>query len=82
MTTIQIHLPDPLAREAQQAGLLTAERLEQWLREQLAMAKTDALFAAMDRMQAVEPSAALSPEEVAAEIAAMRAARRARTLRP
>jgi hypothetical protein len=35
MTTVQISLPDQLAREAQRAGLLSPELLEKWLREQL-----------------------------------------------
>ena len=35
MTTVQITLPDQLAQEAQQAGLLSPELLEKWLREQL-----------------------------------------------
>jgi hypothetical protein len=36
MTTVQITLPDKLAREAQRAGLLSPEFLEQWLRKMLA----------------------------------------------
>jgi hypothetical protein len=77
MTTVQIKLPDQLAREAQQAGLLSPELLERWLREQLKAQRVDRLFAAMDRMSAVNDPAILSPQAVAAEIAAMRAERRA-----
>jgi hypothetical protein len=76
MTTVQITLPDQLAQEAQQAGLLSPEALEKWLREQLRAQRMNKLFSAMDRMAAVDDPAFLSPEEVAEEIAAMRAERR------
>lgn len=78
MTTIQINLPDQLAQEAQRAGLLSPARLEKWLRDQLQAQHVDELFAAMDRMAAVDEPPVMSPEEVAAEMAAMRAARRAK----
>lgn len=78
MTTIQINLPDQLAQEAQSAGLLSSARLEQWLRDQLAARRVDELFDAMDRMAGVDEPATMSPEEVAEEIAAMRAERRAK----
>ena len=42
----------------------------------LAASKVGGLFEAMDRMQSAEVPAALSPEDVAAEIADMRAQRR------
>lgn len=75
MTKVQINLPDQLAQEAQRAGLLTPEQLERMLREQLKARKTDELFAAMDRMAAVDEPA-MTPEEIAEELHAMRAARR------
>lgn len=77
MATVQITLPDQLAREAQSAGLLSTPRLEQWLREQLKSRQVDGFFAAMDRMAEVTEPAAMSPEEVAREIADLRAERRA-----
>ncbi len=77
MTTIQIELPDQLAREAQRAGLLSSEFLELWLREQLKAQRAGELFSAMDRMSAVNEPAILSPEAVAEEIAIMRAEKRA-----
>ncbi len=77
MTTVQITLPDQLAQEAQRAGLLAPARLEQWLREQLKAQRVDALFTAMERMAAADEPAVMSPEEVAAELVAMRAERRA-----
>lgn len=75
MTTVQINLPDQLAQEAQRAGLLTPAALERILREYLKTRKTDELFAAMDRMAAVEEPT-MTPEEVSEELHAMRAARR------
>lgn len=79
MTTLQIDLPDQLAQEARRAGLLSPDVIERWLREQLRSKRVDALFTAMNRMAAVAEPAALSPEEVAEEIRAMRAERRAAT---
>jgi hypothetical protein len=77
MTTVQITLPDQLAQDAERAGLLSAERFEQWLREQLKAQRIGELFAAMDRMAAGNVMPPMSPEEVAEEIATMRAERRA-----
>jgi hypothetical protein len=77
MTTVQIDLPDQLAREAQRAGLLSSESLEKWLRAQIEAHRFDQLFSAMDRMSAVDEPAIMSPETVAEEIAAMRSERRA-----
>ena len=67
MTTIQITLPDQLAREAQSPGLLSLSRLEGWLREQLKAQQIEGLFAAINRMAAVPEPAAMTPEEMAAD---------------
>lgn len=77
MTTVQITLPDQLAQDAQRAGLLTSATIEQMLRQHLKAQRVDELITAMDRMAAVDEPAAMSPEEVAEEIRAMRAERRA-----
>ena len=77
MTTVEITLPDQLAREARQAGLLSSARLEKWLRDQLHVRSTDELFSAMDRMAGVAEPVVMSAEEVAREVTAMRAQRRA-----
>lgn len=77
MKTVQITLPDQLAHEAQRAGLLSSARLERWLRDQLKTQRIDDLFTAMDRMATVDEPTVMSPEEVAQEIATMRAERRA-----
>jgi hypothetical protein len=77
MTTVQITLPDQLAQEAERAGLLSSQSLENLLRRQLKAKAAEQLFAAMERMAAVDDPAFLSPEEIAEEISAMRAERRA-----
>ena len=82
MTTVQITLPDALAQEAARAGLLAPARLEKWLREQLASQNTDAFFGAMQRMAAVDEPSLMSAEEVALEIEALRAQRRASNSAP
>jgi hypothetical protein len=77
MTTVQIDLPDELARDAQAAGLLTSEALEQILREQLRKRAGAELRALWDRMPAEE----LTPEieqEIVEEVRAVRAERRKR----
>lgn len=74
ITTVQIQLPDQLARDAQAAGLLSQSRLEPWLREQLRARRVDELFEAMDRMTAVDEPPVMTPEEVAV-IRAERSAR-------
>jgi hypothetical protein len=81
MTTVQIVLPDQLAQEAKRAGLLSPELLEKWLREQLKVRRVDQLFSAMDRMSAIDEPPVMTSEAVAAEIAAMRAERRANSPR-
>ncbi len=81
MTQIQVSLPDELAAEALSEGLLTPERLETWLREQLRKRRMDELFEGMARAAAVPDPPPMSPEEIAEEIRAMRAERRANTAR-
>lgn len=51
---IQISLPDQLAEEAQLAGLLSSDRVELWIREQLNTQRVEELFSAMDRMAAAQ----------------------------
>lgn len=78
MTIVQITLPDQLAQEAKQAGLLSQTALVKLLREQLQARHQDAFFAAMERMEQFKEPPAMPPEEVAGEIRAMREARRAK----
>lgn len=73
MTTITVSLPDDLARQAQSAGLLRSEAIEQLLREAMRKGQVDRLFATIDQLAALEPK--LTEEEIDAEIAAARAER-------
>ena len=75
---LKLSLPDNLAKQACQAGLLTPEAMEAMLRDRLKAQHVDELFEAMDRMAAVDTPAAMSPGEVAEEIRVMRAERRAK----
>ena len=64
MTTVQITLPDQLAQEEQQAGLLSQSALEKLLREQLRAKRAEELFAAMERMAQVPEPAATSSTSI------------------
>ena len=77
MATVQIELPDQLAQEAQSAGLLSPTALEKLLREQLRTQSMEQLRQAIERMDTLDDTPYMSPEEVAEEIALMRAERRA-----
>jgi hypothetical protein len=68
MTTVHINLPDDLAQNAQQAGLLQPEAIETMLRAQLKRQAGDALQALW----------AQAPEESLTPIQAARAERRKR----
>ena len=74
MTTFQVKvvLPDPLAAEAQAAGLLAPEQLERMLREALRAKRVEKLAAARE-MLAANPLPPMTPEEIQAEIDAYRA---------
>lgn len=78
MTTVHINLPDQLAQEAKQAGLLSETSLEKLLREQLRSKRQDEFFSALERMEQTTEPPAMSPEEVAKEIRDMREERRTR----
>ena len=74
MTTLEIKLslPDGLAKEAQQAGLLAPEELERLVREALRARRADRLSKARERL-AAEPLPPMTSEEIQAEIDAYRA---------
>ena len=74
MTTFQVKvvLPDPLAAEAQAAGLLAPEQLERMLREALRAKRVEKLAAAREVL-AANPRPPMTPEEIQAEIDAYRA---------
>lgn len=75
MTTVQITLPDALAQEAAQAGLLAPDKMERILRDRLRLERIDRMKAARDTLlaQPVEP---MTPEEIGAEINAYRGEQR------
>ena len=77
MATIQIELPDQIAQEAERAGLLSPEALEELLRQGLRRKSLDKLFESMDKIAAENDLPYMSPEEVAEEIKIMRAEKRA-----
>ncbi len=74
MTTLQVklELPDPLAAEAQAAGLLAPEQLERMLREALRAKRVEKLAVAREVL-AANPLPPMTPEEIQAEIDAYRA---------
>ncbi|MBN1238862.1 MAG: hypothetical protein JXB36_10195 [Gammaproteobacteria bacterium] len=76
MTEVTVTLPDDLVQQARQAGLLRPEALAALLRDAMRERRIERLFATMDKLSELEPS--LSEEEIAAEIDAARAERRAR----
>jgi post-segregation antitoxin (ccd killing protein) len=73
---ITLTLPDDLAEEAEASGLLTPGSLEQIIRDEIKRRKTDRLFDIMDRL-AVADKGELTKADVAAEIHAYRAEKRA-----
>lgn len=74
MTTLEVklNLPDSLANEARQAGLLTPEELERLLREALRARRVERLTAVRETL-ATNPLPPMTPEEIQAEIEAYRA---------
>ena len=77
MTTIQVSLPDDLAQNATKAGLLSAEAIQDMLREQLRRQAGATLREAWGRL----PEEELTPEieqEVVEAVRAYRAEQRAR----
>lgn len=75
MTTLEIKLPDTLAKEAQAAGLLTPEALETMLRERLRERRVAELRGALGQITSAD-EAPLTMEEIQAEIEAYRQERR------
>jgi len=79
MTTIQITLPDQLAKEAEEAGLLAPEVFAKLLEEKLQKRSLADLLAAAEGISVVNDLPYMSPEEVAKEIKLMRAEKRSLT---
>ena len=74
MTTVQIELPEELARRAREAGLLAPESIERVLREALRREAFEELLSVAERVEAagIPP---MSMDEINAEIRAYRAER-------
>lgn len=77
MTTLEISLPDGLAKEAKAAGLLAPEAVERMVREAVRQRAADRLRDAMERMAHADVPP-MTEAEIQAEIDAVRAERRAR----
>lgn len=77
MTTLELklNLPDELAREAQRAGLLTGQAVGRLIEEAVRREAGKKLLDAMQRLRAANVPP-LTQEEIAAEVKAVRAARR------
>ena len=75
MTTLEVklELPESLAKEARQAGLLAPEELERLVRDALRAKRVERLSKAREKL-AAEPLPPMTPEEIQAEIDAYRAA--------
>ena len=77
MTTLTIELPDELAAEARNRGLLVPEAVEAMIRERLRASAATELLEAADQLAAAEfPS--LTMAEIQKEVKAVRRERRRR----
>ena len=77
MATIQVTLPDDLAKKATEAGLLSADAIQEMLREQLLRRAGETLREIRSRVPREEMTAELE-EEIAEAVQAYRVERRAR----
>ena len=76
--TIQLDLPEALVREAQANGLLESRRLGEMLNEELRRERARKDLGRMLKELHSLPGEPMSPEEIQAEINAVRAQRRQR----
>jgi hypothetical protein len=63
----KLSLPESLRQEAEKAGLLTPKAIESLLRQEIRRRRTDGLFAAADRLAALD-APALTDAEIESEI--------------
>ena len=75
MATLELKLPDQLARDARKAGLLSAKAIEELLREAIRKRAAQEFLAVADRVAAATIPQ-MSEEEIQAEVNAVRKARR------
>ena len=78
MKFVQIELPEELAEQAEQAGLLEPEKMEQLIRAQLRRDAWAFLEEAKRRMEACDDTPPMSLEEISEEVRAVRRERRER----
>jgi len=71
MATLEINLPDSLAKEAKAAGLLAPEAIEALLREAVGQRRINRLFEIRKELRTAG-IAPMTPEEIEAEIRAAR----------
>ena len=78
MTTLEVklNLPDQIAQEAQRAGLLSGQAIERLIEEAVRREAGKRLLDAMARLREANVPP-LTEEEIAEEVKAVRAARRA-----
>ena len=81
MTTLEITLPDGLAKEAKDAGLLAPEVIEALLREAVRQRRIDRLFEIKKELR-TSGIAPMTAEEIEAEIRAARDEARRRAVGP
>ncbi|MBI4755853.1 MAG: hypothetical protein HY778_10680 [Betaproteobacteria bacterium] len=81
MTEVVVKLPDELAQRAKNAGLLSDSAIQRLLEEAMRREAGRKLMAIAERVHAagIEP---MSDDEIAAEVKAVRAERRARQSKP
>lgn len=75
MATLELELPDQLARDARKAGLLSAKAIEELLREAIRKRAAQEFLAVAHRV-ATARIPPMSEEEIQAEVNAVRKAKR------
>lgn len=75
MATLELKLPDQLARDARKAGLLSAKAIEELLREAIRKRAAQEFLAVADRVAAAKVPP-MNEEEIQAEVSAVRKAKR------
>jgi hypothetical protein len=72
---LKVSLPDDLAREAEEAGLLDPQAIETMVRDTMRRRRVERLFQTIEKLRTISPP--VTETEIAAEIDAARAQRRA-----
>lgn len=75
MATLELELPDQLARDARKAGLLSAKAIKDLLRDAIRKRAAQEFLAVADRVAAAK-ILPMSEEEIQAEVNAVREAKR------